>query len=73
MMVMDMTSIKVAILTYYTAVLRSSVVTVRVSGTEGNWIRPKRCLCAHLLLGDGAKVMYITHGKLLVDRFYTLC
>ncbi|GLT68717.1 hypothetical protein SLA2020_409230 [Shorea laevis] len=44
------------LLTHYVAELRSSVVTVRVSKTEGLWKRPKRRLHVQLLLGGGAKL-----------------
>ncbi|XP_058103908.1 uncharacterized protein LOC131247949 isoform X2 [Magnolia sinica] len=44
------------LLTYYVAELQSSVVTVKVSKTEGSWRRPIRRLHVHLLLGGGAKV-----------------
>jgi hypothetical protein len=47
------------LLTHYVAELRSSVVTVRVSKTEGLWKRPKRRLHVQLLLGGGAKVCHI--------------
>ncbi|KDP39742.1 hypothetical protein JCGZ_02762 [Jatropha curcas] len=42
--------------THYVAELQSSVVTVRVSKTEGVWKRPKRRLHVQLLLGGGAMV-----------------
>uniref|UniRef100_A0A2N9EDB9 DUF5110 domain-containing protein n=1 Tax=Fagus sylvatica TaxID=28930 RepID=A0A2N9EDB9_FAGSY len=42
------------LLTRYVAELQSSVVTVRVSKTEGLWKRPKRRLHVQLLLGGGA-------------------
>ncbi|XP_031483310.1 uncharacterized protein LOC116252855 [Nymphaea colorata] len=44
------------LLSYYEAELKSSVVTVRVSRSEGSWRRPRRTLHVHLLLGFGAKV-----------------
>ncbi|XP_015575072.1 alpha-glucosidase 2 isoform X1 [Ricinus communis] len=44
------------LLTHYVAELQSSVVIVRVSGTEGSWKRPKRRLLVQLLLGGGAMV-----------------
>lgn len=44
------------LLTYYTAELHSSVITIRVSKTEGSWKRPKRALHVHVLLGGGAMV-----------------
>ncbi|XP_031482012.1 uncharacterized protein LOC116252095 [Nymphaea colorata] len=44
------------LLSYYEAELKSSVVTVRVSRSEGSWRRPRRALLVHLLLGFGAKV-----------------
>ncbi|KAF3967748.1 hypothetical protein CMV_008277 [Castanea mollissima] len=42
------------LLTHYVAELQSSVVTVRVSKTEGLWKRPKRRMHVQLLLGEGA-------------------
>ncbi|PON47575.1 Glycoside hydrolase [Parasponia andersonii] len=42
------------LLTHYVAELQSSVVTVRVSETEGSWKRPSRRLHVQLLLGGGA-------------------
>ncbi|KAK1367710.1 alpha-glucosidase 2 [Heracleum sosnowskyi] len=42
------------LLTTYVAEIQSSVVTIRVSKTEGFWKRPKRRLHVHLLLGKGA-------------------
>ncbi|OVA18456.1 Glycoside hydrolase [Macleaya cordata] len=44
------------LLTYYVAELQSSVVTIKVSKTEGSWRRPKRRLHVQLLLGGGAMV-----------------
>ncbi|RWR87274.1 Glycoside hydrolase [Cinnamomum micranthum f. kanehirae] len=44
------------LLTYYVAELQSSVVTVKVSKTEGSWRRPKRRIHVNLLLGEGAKL-----------------
>lgn len=44
------------LLTYYEAELSSSIVSVKISGTEGLWKRPKRKLHLQLLLGDGAMV-----------------
>ncbi|XP_057992260.1 glucoamylase 1 isoform X6 [Hevea brasiliensis] len=44
------------LLTHYVAELQSSVVTVRVSGTEGSWKRPNRRLHVQLLLGGSAMV-----------------
>ncbi|XP_042490722.1 alpha-glucosidase 2 isoform X2 [Macadamia integrifolia] len=44
------------LLTYYVAERQSSVVTVKVSRTEGSWKRPKRRLHLQLLLGGGAKL-----------------
>ncbi|KAF3782594.1 hypothetical protein EJ110_NYTH33834 [Nymphaea thermarum] len=44
------------LLSYYEAELESSVVTVRVSRSEGSWRRPRRALHVHLLLGFGATV-----------------
>ena len=43
-------------LTHYVAELQSSIVTVRVSKTEGLWKRPKRRIHVQLLLGEGAMV-----------------
>ncbi|XP_059663103.1 uncharacterized protein LOC132308859 isoform X2 [Cornus florida] len=42
------------LLTTYAAELQSSVVTVRVSKTEGSWMRPTRRLHVQLLVGGGA-------------------
>ncbi|CAL5440955.1 unnamed protein product [Camellia sinensis] len=42
------------LLTTYVAELESSVVTVRISETEGSWKRPKRHLHVQLLLGGCA-------------------
>ncbi|KAL7166564.1 hypothetical protein ACSBR2_037269 [Camellia fascicularis] len=42
------------LLTTYVAELESSVVTVRISETEGSWKRPKRRLHVQLLLGGCA-------------------
>jgi hypothetical protein len=47
------------LLTHYVAELHSSVVTVRVSETEGLWKRAKRRLHVQLLLGGGAMVCHI--------------
>lgn len=44
------------LLTYYVAENNSSVVTVKVSKTEGSWKRPARILHIHLLLGGYAMV-----------------
>ncbi|KAI3728016.1 hypothetical protein L6452_16641 [Arctium lappa] len=44
------------LLTIYVAELKSSVVTVSVSKTEGSWSRPNRRLHVHLLLGEGAMI-----------------
>ncbi|CAO2827331.1 unnamed protein product [Amaranthus hypochondriacus] len=44
------------LLTYYTAELESSVVTIKVNNTEGSWKRPKRRLHVQLLLGGGAMI-----------------
>ncbi|KAL5865734.1 hypothetical protein ACOSQ3_003248 [Xanthoceras sorbifolium] len=44
------------LLTHYVAELRMSVVTVRVSRTEGSWMRPKRRLHVQLLVGGGAMI-----------------
>uniref|UniRef100_A0A803MCW7 Uncharacterized protein n=1 Tax=Chenopodium quinoa TaxID=63459 RepID=A0A803MCW7_CHEQI len=52
------------LLTYYTAELHSSVVTIKVSKTEGSWKRPKRRLCVQLLLGGGAMIdSWATDGE----------
>ena len=50
------------LLTHYVAELHSSVVSVRVSKTEGSWKRPKRNLHVQLLLGGGAKVYSFFKG-----------
>ena len=44
------------LLTYYSAELHSSVVTVKVFKSEGSWRRPKRNLKINILLGGGAMV-----------------
>lgn len=44
------------LLTYYVAELHSSVLTVKVSKTEGSWKRPKRVLHVQILLGGGAMI-----------------
>ena len=44
------------LLTYYSAELHSSVVTVKVFKSEGSWKRPKRNLKVNILLGGGAMV-----------------
>ncbi|KAM7493797.1 hypothetical protein LguiB_028406 [Lonicera macranthoides] len=44
------------LLTTYVAELQSSVVTLRVSKTEGSWPRPNRRLHVQLLLGNGAMI-----------------
>ncbi|GLT57782.1 hypothetical protein SLA2020_307310 [Shorea laevis] len=44
------------LLTHYIAELESSVITVRISKTEGLWKRPNRRLHVQLLLGEGAKL-----------------
>ncbi|PWA54167.1 heteroglycan glucosidase 1 [Artemisia annua] len=44
------------LLTTYVAELRSSVITVSISKTEGLWKRPNRRLHVHILLGEGAMV-----------------
>ncbi|GLT34833.1 hypothetical protein SLA2020_093260, partial [Shorea laevis] len=44
------------LLTHYTAELQSSVITVRISKTEGLWKRPNRRLHVQLLIGEGAKL-----------------
>ncbi|KAL5724729.1 alpha-glucosidase [Ranunculus cassubicifolius] len=44
------------LLSYYVAELKSSVVTVRVSKSEGSWSRPVRRLHVQLLLGGGAMI-----------------
>ncbi|BBH02722.1 heteroglycan glucosidase 1 [Prunus dulcis] len=49
------------LLTHYVAELQSSIVTVKVSKTEGSWKRPQRRLHVQLLLGGGA--MVDTWGK----------
>jgi Domain of unknown function (DUF5110) len=45
------------LLTYYVAEKNSSVVTVKVSKTEGSWKRTERMLHVHLLLGGYAMVL----------------
>ncbi|KAK3029745.1 hypothetical protein RJ639_038022 [Escallonia herrerae] len=54
------------LLTTYVAELESSVVTVRVSKSEGAWERPRRRLHVQLLLGNGAVVdAWGTDGEVL--------
>ena len=64
------------LLTTYVAELESSVVTVRISETEGSWKRPKRRLHVQLLLGRCAMV-YLQSAKYkdLFDKnsFLLLC
>lgn len=43
-------------MTHYVAELQSSIVTVKVSRTEGSWKRPNRRLHVQVLLGGGAMV-----------------
>lgn len=45
------------LITHYIAEQHSSIVTVKVSKTEGDWQRPKRRVHVQLLLGDGAMVL----------------
>ena len=52
-------------LTHYVAELQSSVVTIRVSKTEGLWNRPNRRLHVQLLLGGGAMVR-LTLGNIFL-------
>lgn len=47
------------LLTTYIAEFQSSIVTVQVSKTEGNWRRPKRRLHVRVLLGKGAMVCFL--------------
>lgn len=44
------------LLTHYVAELKSSVLTVKVSKTEGSWKRPKRFLHVQLLIGQFSMV-----------------
>lgn len=44
------------LLTHYIAELQSSVVTVRISKTEGSWKRPNRRLQVQLLIDEGTKL-----------------
>lgn len=54
------------LLTYYVAELQSSVVTVKVSKSEGSCERPKRRLHVQLLLGGGAMLdAWGTDGEVL--------
>ncbi|KAL2489815.1 heteroglycan glucosidase 1 [Forsythia ovata] len=54
------------LLTTYVAELQSSVVTLRVSKTEGSWKRPNRRLHVQLLLGIGAVLdAWGTDGEIL--------
>ncbi|RZR96019.1 hypothetical protein BHM03_00024943 [Ensete ventricosum] len=47
------------LLTYYTAEIDSSVLTVKVLKSEGSWKRPQRALHVKLLLGGGVVVNFI--------------
>lgn len=47
------------LLTHYVAELKSSVVNVRISDTEGLWKRPNRRVHVQLLIGEGAMVCLI--------------
>jgi Domain of unknown function (DUF5110) len=58
------------ILTYYVAEKNSSVVTVKVSKTEGSWKQPTRMLHIHLLLGGYAMVLSPCHPPLLKITLY---
>ncbi|XP_022773485.1 uncharacterized protein LOC111315762 isoform X1 [Durio zibethinus] len=54
------------LLTHYVVELESSVVTVRISETEGLWKRPNRRLHVQLLIGDGAMLhMWGIDGEVL--------
>lgn len=53
------------LLTHYVAEKNSSVVTVRVSKTEGSWKRPARTLHINLLLGGYAMVRSPFHPPLV--------
>ncbi|XP_064945424.1 uncharacterized protein LOC135596993 isoform X3 [Musa acuminata AAA Group] len=44
------------LLTYYTAEIDSSVLTVKVLKSEGSWKRPQRALQVKLLLGGGVMI-----------------
>ncbi|XP_018676204.2 uncharacterized protein LOC103970541 isoform X3 [Musa acuminata AAA Group] len=44
------------LLTYYTAEIDSSVLTVKVLKSEGSWKRPQRALHVKLLLGGGVMI-----------------
>ncbi|THU55367.1 hypothetical protein C4D60_Mb11t05810 [Musa balbisiana] len=44
------------LLTYYTAEIDSSVLTVKVLKSEGSWKRPQRALHVELLLGGGVMI-----------------
>lgn len=44
------------LLTYYSAEVSSSVVTVKILKSEGSRMRPQRALNVKLLLGGGAMV-----------------
>ncbi|URD84079.1 Glycosyl hydrolases family 31, partial [Musa troglodytarum] len=44
------------LLTYYTAEIASSVLTVKVLKSEGSWKRPQRALHVKLLLGGGVMI-----------------
>lgn len=47
------------LITHYIAERHSSIVTVKVSKTEGEWQRPKRRIHVQLLLGGGAVVFLV--------------
>ncbi|XVE71959.1 hypothetical protein DITRI_Ditri10aG0192700 [Diplodiscus trichospermus] len=54
------------LLTHYVAELKSSVVTVRISKTEGLWKRPNRRVHVQLLIGEGAMLdMWGMDGEVL--------
>ena len=46
------------LITHYIAERQSSVVTVKILITEGEWERPKRRIHVQLLLGGGAMVLF---------------
>lgn len=51
------------LITHYIAERQSSVVTVKILKTEGEWERPKRRIHVQLLLGGGAMVLFFHRLK----------
>ena len=46
------------LITHYIAERQSSIVTVKILKSEGEWERPKRRIHVQLLLGGGAMVLF---------------